>query len=298
MVPFRVLLPLLLAVSSVHAAPRWPAFILEVPPNVPDIFIADAGNAVIYRYEQKSGVVRLGGKSYMSIGQYGVGKKASGDRKTPLGIYFVIDHLDTSRLHEKYGVMAFPLDYPNVRDRQFGRAGNGIWVHGVQQGAGPRPPFDTDGCLALPNDDLDRLRRNFVPLITPVIIAREIKWQSEETRERIRDELRTLVERWASSYAAKDQEEHLSLYADEFSYRGLSRDEWATFRAQSLPGSPRSETVVGDLLLLADPEEVELYLSRFRMLTVAGQDRHATTKRLYWQRGSDGVLRIVAEDNG
>ncbi len=63
-----------------------------------------------------SGIVKID-QRYMSIGENGVGKKRAWDRKTPLGIYFITEQLDTSNLDDKYGVAAYPLDYPNAWDR-------------------------------------------------------------------------------------------------------------------------------------------------------------------------------------
>jgi hypothetical protein len=53
-----------------------------------------------------------------------------------------------------------------------------------------------------------------------------------------------------------------------------------------------------EVLLLADPEEAGLYLSRFRQRIGDDERTVETIKRLYWQRSADGNLRIVAEDNG
>ena len=55
---------------------------------------------------------------------------------------------------------------------------------------------------------------------------------------------------------------------------------------------------IGDIFLLADPEEQDLYLARFRQEIVGTEGRIATIKRLYWRREADGTFRIVAEDNG
>ena len=53
-----------------------------------------------------------------------------------------------------------------------------------------------------------------------------------------------------------------------------------------------------DVLLLVDPEDSALYLARFRQEIVYENRTITTVKRLYWRRSADGVLRIVAEDNG
>jgi murein L,D-transpeptidase YafK len=275
-----------------------PAYILQLPASVSDVFIAETDKATMHRYERSASGVRLSGNGYMSIGQNGAGKQRAWDRKTPLGIYFIVDQLDTTRLHEKYGVTAFPLDYPNSWDRRNTRNGDGIWVHGVLRGGGRRPPRDTDGCIALPNEDLLALEKNFVPLVTPVIITRALEWAPKETLESRRAGLQSAVEMWAESYASADVHAYLSMYADDFSYRGMTIDEWASFRLQSFSARGAIDTDIDELLLLADPEEDGLYLSRFRQRITGATSTSVTTKRLYWRQLADGAWKIVAEDNG
>ncbi len=296
----RLLIPflLLLIPTQVFAEARIPAFILQVPPSVSDIFIADTSAAALLRFAHEQDAIRLADSSYMSIGQKGAGKERAWDRRSPLGIYFVVDRLDTARLHEKYGVMAFPLDYPNVRDRQLERTGDGIWVHGVQPGNSRRPALDTDGCLALPNDKLTALENNFVPLRTPVIIAREMRWQDKQTRDRLRDELRAAVNEWFEAYALADEQRYFSLYADDFSYRGLTASEWRAYRRYGMRQRGKLDAAIDELLLLADPEEEGLFLSRFHQVVTDGDDVRTTTRRLYWRRNEAGQLEIIAEDNG
>jgi hypothetical protein len=55
---------------------------------------------------------------------------------------------------------------------------------------------------------------------------------------------------------------------------------------------------IEDLLLLADPEEPGLYLSRFKQVLVGPNGPVTMVKRLYWMRRSDSEWRIVSEDNG
>jgi murein L,D-transpeptidase YafK len=289
---------LLLAAGIAPAESQLPAYILQMPEGLADMFVADASSATLYRYSQSDDGVQLAEKTYMSIGRRGVGKEREWDRRTPLGIYFVSEQLDTSRMHEKYGVMAFPLDYPNIQDRVEGRSGDGIWVHGVQPGGERRPEFDTDGCIALPNEDLLRMQSAFVPGATPVVIARHVRWAGNEDRERIASELRAQLAQWVHASAAKDPAEYIALYAPAFDYRGLTRDEWAAFRRNSWSSRGEIEVSVGEVLLLADPEQPGMYLSRFTQRTTSGGQAVETVKRLYWRRGMDGMLRIVSEDNG
>lgn len=289
---------LLCVFGNAGADDALPAYLLQLPESTPDVFVADAGSATLYRYTRSGDTIALAEATYMSVGQNGVGKEREWDRRTPLGIYFVVDRLDTSRLHEKYGVMAFPLDYPNTRDRQHDRSGNGIWVHGVQPGGTRRPPLDTDGCIALPNEDLTRLENAFVPSLTPVIITRSLRRASDEDRARVTRELQEAVASWASAYAAADPAPYLDLYDAAFSYRGMARDEWQAFRRDAIARRGAVAVSVGGLLLLGDPEEPGVYLSRFDQRTVTDKGPFETVKRLYWKRDTDGRLKIIAEDNG
>ena len=288
----------LLVSATAFADAELPAYVIELPKSVRDVFVADAGNATMYRFEHDAGELTRGEETYVSVGQRGAGKERAWDRRTPLGIYFVVDQLDTSRLHEKYGVTAFPLDYPNEWDRLNQRTGDGIWVHGVLPGEEPRPPFDTDGCLALPNEDLTALEPRFQPLTTPVIVTREMEWTSVEARALLRDELRGVVERWVASVAEANLHAYLSLYAEDFTYRGMNTAEWSALRLSSFERTGPMRVSIEDLLLLADPEVDGLFLSRFLQTTAGHNGPVVRMKRLYWRRGNDGELRIVAEDNG
>ena len=291
---------LALAISATAQANNLvPAFLLQLPSSSPSIFIADAGNAVIYHYVRgDDGSAKLAAQSYLSIGQNGIGKTRAWDRKTPLGIYFVVDQLDTRRLHEKYGITAFPLDYPGPRDRQAGRTGDGIWVHGVLPGGGVRPALDTDGCLALPNEELALLAPHFVPQQTAVIVTREMRWVEPDAVAANADALTAAVDGWLQAHNERDLSALLASYSESFSHRGLNYDEWLSFLLESLPRRAPVTFEATDLLLLHDPEEAGLYLSRFQLKRAAAGRTSVTTKRLYWRLEEDGNLKIVAEDNG
>ncbi len=277
-----------------HAG-QEPAYVLQVPATVATIFIAETDASTLHRFDSVSNESE---QSYMSIGQNGVGKQRPWDRRTPLGIYFVTEQLDTQALHERYGLAAFSLDYPNIWDRTNRRGGDGIWIHGVTPQGGRRPPLDTDGCIALPNDDLLAIEDQLVALVTPVIVTRKIRWASPEQIAARRVELGSALETWANSFRAGNLHRYLSLYANDFRYRGMSREDWAAYRLQTFSKVPVKEFELQDVLLLADPEDDDLYLSRFRQRIVDDKRTVTTIKRLYWRRSENGELKIIAEDNG
>jgi len=289
---------LLLTASALWADPV-PAWLVRLPESTPTVFVAETSSSAFHRFDRTENGVAEIRQDYMSIGQAGIGKERSGDRRTPLGIYFVTEQLDTSRLHEKYGVTAFPLDYPNAWDRRLGRTGDGIWVHGVDRSGGVRSPLDTDGCIALPNDRLRELEQNFEPNITPVLIGTEIAWTEAETLAEIRDVLERAVADWAGSLRKGDMFTWLELYDETFEHWGMNKAQWSAFNVETLGKRDISDVAVSNLLLLGDPAEEGLYLSRFRLEISEGATRKVISmRRMYWRRSESGAFRIVAEDSG
>jgi len=234
----------------------------------------------------------------MSIGEEGPGKMHTGDKRTPLGVYFITEQLDTSKLHEKYGATAFPLDYPNAWDQRAGRDGDGIWVHGAHPEDGQRPERDTDGCIALANKDLRSLAAEFEDNTTPVLVTREVVWAETTDDDTLRIELENRITEWAASKAEGDLFTFLSLYDKEFERWGMDKSEWSSLNLQSAGQRAISEIALSDLLLLAYPDEENLYISRFRQTVKEGEREIVSMTRLYWRRDVSGALKIIAEDSG
>jgi len=292
-----LLFPASILAEDAQQTGRLPAYLLQLSATTENILIVETSASTLYEFSVADPGLVSPQQRYVSIGQNGVGKLRAGDRRTPLGIYFISEQLDTSRLHEKYGPTAFPIDYPNEWDRKNDRSGDGIWIHGVTPGSGRRPPLDTDGCVALDNEELLELAEVLVPQVTPVIIAREIRWETGENIAALRDELNAQLNDWKQSLLAGDLYNYISLHAEDFEYRGMSRDEWIAYRLPSF-ATAIDDVSLEDVVLLADPEDEGLFLSRFRQKIVRPERTVVTIKRLYWRRSDDGSLRIVAEDNG
>ena len=272
---------------------------IRLPASVDTVLVADTGNSTLYRYFENGEGSTAAETFYMSIGVNGSGKQRRGDRKTPLGLYFVVEQLDTRGLNEKYGLTAFPLDYPNAVDRLAGRTGDGIWLHGVLPGGARRPERDTDGCIALPNESLDGLQHHLEAGSTPIIVTSELRSIDAAARERIGDELDAAIRSWRRAQLDGSLDAYLASYADGFRYRGLDLDAFAAMRAVRFTREKTTRLDISRLMLLADPVTPDLYLARFDVhWETAGGRRFVGSKRLYWQRDADGALRIVAEDNG
>ena len=126
----------------------------------------------------------------------------------------------------------------------------------------------------------------------------EVRGHRVDFRNTAREALEAAVRDWSRSFAASDLHSYFRLYAEDFSYRGMSRDEWMAYRLANTARRVLDDLLIEELVLLADPEEDGLYVSRFRQTLVRGEQRLTTMKRLYWRRLESGAFEIVAEDNG
>jgi len=291
------ILAVLVSVEAV-ADDRLPVSLIRIPESVSTVFVAETSTARFHRFDRSGDTIVRNGSYYMSIGQHGPGKQRNGDRRTPLGVYFVTEQLDTSRLHDKYGVTAFPLDYPNEWDRLSGRDGDGIWVHGVTHNGGQRPKQDTDGCIALPNEDLTLLAPEFRDNVTPVLVTSTLSWTDEAHLRALRLELESRIAEWANSQRNGDLHAYLSLYSDEFRRWQMNKAEWSSLALQTWSRNVRRNIDFSNLLLVAYPEEEGIYLSRFKLAVIENDREITRMTRLYWRREASGALMIVAEDTG
>lgn len=93
------------------------------------------------------------------LGSGGTGKRASGDKKTPLGTYA----LGAPRPSASYGTFV-PIGYPTEAQRLEGLTGGAIGVHGPDRRVRTLGPLlnlldTTDGCVGLATDaEMGRVR--------------------------------------------------------------------------------------------------------------------------------------------
>lgn len=206
----------LAGLREVAPANHFPRQILRLAPSQRYALLADASRARLYVFENVEGMPRLIRHFYMTVGRNGVDKRVEGDKKTPLGVYVVTQHIPRARLTDFYGAGAFPLDYPNDWDRTLGRTGYGIWLHGVPADTYSRPPRASDGCVVFANSDFTELARYIEPGVTPVVIAERMEWLPEAEWLAARSNLLAKLDNWKADWERLDQDGFLTHYSARF----------------------------------------------------------------------------------
>ena len=148
-----------------------PRYLLQMEPEQKYAIVVDTQRSRLYIYQNDNGRPRFVADYYITHGKLGAEKAREGDKRTPVGVYHVTANLPRQKLSDFYGSGAFPISYPNEWDRQQGRDGHGIWLHGTPSDTYSRPPRASDGCVVLTNRDLDALSSYMQIGLTPVIIS-------------------------------------------------------------------------------------------------------------------------------
>ncbi|MES2615556.1 MAG: L,D-transpeptidase [Bdellovibrionota bacterium] len=180
-------------------------------------------------------------KSYKAItGKEQGDKKYSGDNRTPEGIYFVVGQKHSKELvrrwgksANKYGPMAFVLDYPNIFDKRSKKTGFGIWIHGVDKETRILTPFDTEGCVALTNNDVLDVSNYISPWETPVVIVDKMQSSPLTDIQEERGKVLNMLEIWRKSWESSDINTYTGFYSDNFYSLGKTKAQWQNFK-QSL----------------------------------------------------------------
>ena len=277
-------------ITNLNAEELYPAYLIEIPSSIENVFIADIENAKLIQYSVVKNRPTKNQEYYMSVGTNGSGKLSQGDKKTPLGVYFITKKLDVSKLPLKYGAAAYPLDYPNAWDRYNNKTGYGIWLHGTDPDILKRPPRDTDGCLALQNKQLLELSEYLVPMNTPIIVVKTINWKTEDQLNLIRNELHEVLGAWKLSFESSESERFVSFYDTNVLMSSIS--EYSIIEDSSVI---KKSIVIMDLTIIGDPLKSDIVLTRFTQKIRYNDIISAEKKRLYWQKQKDG-WKIIATD--
>jgi murein L,D-transpeptidase YafK len=200
------------------------------------------------------------------------------DKKTPEGIYFVTDSFEKRDLPAIYGDRAFPLDYPNQRDRKMGRKGHGIWIHGTNERLAPH---DTSGCIVFRNEDIRELSAYMSEGFTPIIITKTINFIEKAELQKDRKRLEQLIVAWLEAWRQGRIDFYMSLYSQDFTAQGKTREQWRAYKKR-LSALYDEIDITADNLIIA--RENGIVLAKFDQVYKNSRFLSIGEKRLYLQK--------------
>ncbi|MDH5778094.1 MAG: L,D-transpeptidase family protein, partial [Gammaproteobacteria bacterium] len=279
---------------------KVPLQILNLAPSVDKAVLVEKSTNRLYVYERTNDNTppRLVHDYYISTGKKRGDKKVRGDLKTPEGVYFVTSWIPDEKLPSKYGVGAFPVNYPNEYDQRIGKTGSGIWLHGTDNGYYSRPPLDSEGCVVLTNIDLKTVMDEITPGVTPVVITEKANWVNVSDWKKQRQEVLTALEQWRKDWSSLDVERFLSHYDQNFwTSNGHDLQSWKTRKRNVVRNKTYQRIKLSDISLLSYPESEgrpAMIVARFRQQYDSNNYKGDIHKRIYLRKQGD-QWRIMYE---
>jgi murein L,D-transpeptidase YafK len=271
-----------------------PRYLLQMEPEQKYAIVVDTQRARLYIYQNDNGRPRFVADYYISHGKLGAEKLREGDKRTPVGVYHVTANLPRQKLSDFYGNGAFPISYPNEWDRQQGRDGHGIWLHGTPSDTYSRPPRASDGCVVLTNRDLDALASYLQIGLTPVIISNTVEWLSVDDWAAERSALNKQIESWRKDWESRDVDRYLAHYSKSFRNNEGGYVRWAEQKKAVNASKSWIKVQLDKVSVFRSPGKQDLVVVTFEQDYRSNNLSNVLKKRQYWLK-EGGRWKIVYE---
>ncbi len=272
------------------------------------IILANKKNKTMYLLQNTTGKWKVLYTFSMGIGAQLGRKITAGDKRTPEGLYFIVERKEKRELSSIYGPLAYVLDYPNQQDRQEGRTGQGIWIHGTDPDSFPG---ETKGCLEIANDQL-LLLASFLKdgIGTPVLIVGEPEaddpllipdfemiHKNREKRfallKRYEEEFKTLLENWEKAWESKDINRYKEFYdTSGFKSQGVGWKSWEERKIRTFEIYSNIEITV-DKVLVMDVSENSATI-KFLQIFKSDKNKQQNGKQMILEK-TNGSWKITRE---
>jgi len=287
----RLRLSALLSNKNSNSLPRQ---ILALGSSVKKALLIDktANRLYIFSREESGQLVEQVNDYYVTTGKLIGDKTVRGDLRTPEGVYFVTSWISPDKLPSKYGVGAFPVNYPNELDKHNGKTGYGIWLHGTDKGDYSRPPRDSEGCVVLTNIDLEVLKSEIKPGITPVVITSRAEWVEPAVWKSEQESIMQALENWRSDWESMNVDKYLSHYDKNFWSASHNLKSWSARKRLLVRNKTYQSVNFSDVSVLLYPKkknkEEQLAVVRLQQDYKSNNFKSEMYKRLYLKKNGSG----------
>ncbi len=284
---------------------KIPASIIQAGASIDHVILVDLSDSYLMLFDTSGDTPRLVKRHYIASGLAGFSKQVEGDLKTPLGVYRINGFRSDDSLPNLYGSGALMLNYPNALDRQLGRTGSGIWLHGVPHEQSSRAPRSSEGCVTMANDYLLELRHAIDLQSTRVILTDKTEWLTPTNQLNNTERATELFEQYRRAWMDLNVADLQVLYNRSawplaVKHHGLDKamKKVATFSDSAEKGSKYAASLMavnpGDLTLFAVPgsDDGSLYTE---MMFRHGENNEIQTTIL-WRQNSNGLWQIIHEE--
>ncbi|MEO5356097.1 MAG: L,D-transpeptidase family protein [Nitrospirae bacterium YQR-1] len=258
-----------------------------------NVILVDKTTSTLYSVTVKDTVPYIVKDYKVITGENNGSKVREGDLKTPEGFYFITKYIPPEKLDRKlFGDGALTLNYPNIVDKNMGRTGHGIWIHGMGE---ERNDNKTKGCVALQNKDFEHLK-TFLILGTPVIISEHLHFLNIEEYKKKKKKYMDIFKKFITSWEKGDYEGFASFFDTKF--KGESNGTAQRYLAEKkklMQVYPNRKVVTSDINIFTENSNALMY--KFNQLYCADNVLSYGTKLLYLTGGGGSdEFKVIAEE--
>ncbi len=274
-----------------------PSPLVQLAETIEYALVVDQSRNRMFLYKNQGGVPTYVADFYITIGKNGVGKVFEGDKKTPLGVYFITGFINSEKLPDLYGDGAFPINYPNLWDKRNARTGTGIWLHGTPSTTFSRPPQDSNGCITISNDGFKQL----FPYIkkkqqTPIILAKKINWITQAEWNKRRKIFNSHLDRWKRDRESLDNKLYQQYYSND--YKAFDKNHKILTENQRYKKLLKNYSLLNlnNISIFLYPIGTdEIMITNFIPNNFSKGLHGIDYQRQYWKMEEDGTWRIIFE---
>lgn len=287
-------------IEYIDGLPGVPLALLDVGKEVKSVFLVDKGRSRMFVYERDANAAwQRVADEYVVTGANAGDKLVEGDLRTPNGVYRFVKKLSGTELEDRYGPVAFPIDYPNELDRMNNKNGSGIWMHGYPSGVDRRPPRDTRGCFALPNERLLAMAGHVHLGQSWVVVGEHFTFGDDKARMSLRDEVLAALNAWTLDWSSRNADAYLKHYHPQFRSEWRDLAAWSAYKRRVNASKDYIHVTLDDYTLIRVPDPVgfsEMVVAEFNQHYTSDSYADMSRKRLYLVRDKQSdPWRILLE---
>ncbi len=295
---------------------QLPSEVIQLGKDVSTLLVGDMSTHTLYQIGVNERLPTLVQQHYIGGGKGGFGKRVEGDNKTPQGLYNIDGQRSDASLPDLYGAGALTLDYPNALDRQLGRTGHGIWLHGVPRRQRNRAPLSSEGCVTMSNDHFIALRQRLLvgqdettssdhapPGRPLVLLTHAVQWIDAQDKREEQERFQALFARYQQAWGQRNLTELFALYEaldpvldaleqfDEDNSTVLLQLSAVDKRDISIFHHPSNvSNDIGD-----GAEDAAQTERPYIIMRLQTGDSNESQLTIYWGQGDDQQWRVVTE---
>ncbi|MCM8832874.1 MAG: L,D-transpeptidase, partial [Candidatus Omnitrophica bacterium] len=204
-------------------------------------------------------------------------KEKKGDKRTPEGTYLLISKIEPPKLPPKYGICAFPLNYPNPIDVRLNKDGSGIWLHATPI---ERPPYTSEGCIVVNDKNMKEIMQYVKVGETFIYIGKNEEFNEFNDFKKLKE----IVDNWKTAWESKNIDEYIRFYDNEFLTDGKNKNQWKLYKERINKNKKYIKVEISDLMILPYGEKKigTLAVAFFKQNYISDNFSSKTRKILYF----------------